>query len=161
MAKKDVVSIDYFGDKERFADLFNVFYFAGEQMIKPEDVREKNRSNSLTQRKDNKIPKSEIVKSSVVNRDIVREIGTWETAVVIATEAQSDIHYAMPVRVRTGDSANYQSQWQELRKEHNKKKDLEGAEYISGFAVGVWIFAERPRRRGIREICGCTPRCFF
>ena len=38
MAEKDVVSIEYFGDRERFADLFNIFYFAGAQMIKPEDV---------------------------------------------------------------------------------------------------------------------------
>ena len=38
MAEKDVVSIDYFGDRERFTDLFNIFYFAGAQMIKPEDV---------------------------------------------------------------------------------------------------------------------------
>ena len=73
MSEKDVASIDYFEDNERFADLYNVYYFAGEQIIKPEDVHERNRSNSLINRERNHTQKKKNNKSIVVSRDITRE----------------------------------------------------------------------------------------
>lgn len=134
MAEKDVISIDYFEDNERFADLYNVYYFAGEQVIKPEDVHERNRSNALINREKNTTPKKKNNKSIVVSRDITRELNTWTTSVVIATEMQSGIHYAMPVRVMTGDGTKYHSQWRNIAREHEKKKDLDGDEFISKFS---------------------------
>ena len=134
MSEKDVASIDYFEDNERFADLYNVYYFAGAQIIKPEDVHERNRSNALINREKNHTQKKKNNKSIVVSRDITRELGTWTTSVVIATEMQSGVHYAMPVRVMTGDGANYHSQWRKIEREHKKQKDVEGDEFISGFS---------------------------
>ncbi len=49
-------------------------------------------------------------------------------------EEQTDIHYAMPVRVMDAEAAIYQKQWKKKQAEHKKKKDLEGAEFLSGFA---------------------------
>ena len=52
---------------------------------------------------------------------------------LFAIEEQSDIHYAMPLKVLNGDAAFYDKQWSGIRREHKRKKDLSGAEYISGF----------------------------
>ena len=40
----------------------------------------------------------------------------------------------MPLRHMLYDSLQYYSQWQGLKREHRKKKDLCGAEYLSGFS---------------------------
>ena len=39
----------------------------------------------------------------------------------------------MPLKVLNGDAALYDKQWSGIRREHKRKKDLSGAEYISGF----------------------------
>ena len=52
---------------------------------------------------------------------------------LFAIEEQSDIHYAMPLKVLDGDAAFYDKQWNGIRREHQRKKDLSGAEYLSGF----------------------------
>lgn len=49
-------------------------------------------------------------------------------------ENQNDIHHAMPVRVMSGDSANYHNQWRRIQKAHRDNKELCGAEYLSGFS---------------------------
>lgn len=43
MQEKDVISVEYFEEPERFADLVNGYVFSGEQVVKPESVRELNR----------------------------------------------------------------------------------------------------------------------
>ena len=53
---------------------------------------------------------------------------------LVAIEEQSDVHYAMPLRVMNADCAMYDRQWREIRKEHAEKKDVAGAEYLSGFS---------------------------
>ena len=46
MQEKDIVSMEYFEDPARFADLLNGFLFRGKQIIKPEEVKEANRFRS-------------------------------------------------------------------------------------------------------------------
>lgn len=38
--EKDVLSKEYIGTRERFADIINGFFFHGEQVIRPEDILE-------------------------------------------------------------------------------------------------------------------------
>lgn len=42
--EKDICTIEYFEDEERFADIINAEIFGGEQYIIPDDIQEKNRS---------------------------------------------------------------------------------------------------------------------
>lgn len=42
--EKDVMTKEYFGDRSRFADLMNVFYFQGKAVIRPEDVERASKS---------------------------------------------------------------------------------------------------------------------
>lgn len=128
MQEKDVVSIEYFEEPERFADLLNGYVFEGEQVIKPEDVKEMNRVITKTQKQGQRI------KSKIIIRDIMRKVGIDMQVMLIALENQTDIHYAMPIRVMDADAAVYHRQWKAKQAEHEKKKDLSGEEFLSGFA---------------------------
>lgn len=47
---------------------------------------------------------------------------------------QSEIHYAMPVRIMGYDFSEYKKQLMDIQKMHREKKDLSGAEFLSGFS---------------------------
>ncbi|MEE1031416.1 MAG: Rpn family recombination-promoting nuclease/putative transposase [Ruminococcus sp.] len=128
MQEQDVTAIEYFEDKARLADLLNVAIFEGNQLIKEEDIQEKNRSDSLILRNGEK------KNYRVISRDIVRKVKMRMKIVIVAIENQSEVHYAMPVRVMSGDCSNYHSQWRKIAKQHKEKKDLQGAEFLSGFS---------------------------
>jgi len=71
-------------------------------------------------------------------RDILRlctiRHSRYATLVLLGIEEQSDINYAMPVRDYLYDALNYADQVESIRKKHNEKGDLKGAEFISGFS---------------------------
>ena len=54
---------------------------------------------------------------------------------IYGIEAQSEIHYAMPVRSMLYDAMNYASQVSEIAAEHRKEGDhgISGGEFLSGF----------------------------
>ena len=128
MHEEDVCSVDYFRDEERFADIINGGIFQGEQIIKPEDIQEKDRSVFI------KWKRNGMRRMRTLYRDVVRLVNMRMQVVVIALESQDKIHYAMPVRVMTEDSGSYYEQWKKIAKIHHRKKDLQGAEFLSGFA---------------------------
>lgn len=131
MGKKDIVSIEYFKDNKRFADLVNGFLYHGEQMIKPEEVKKENRSWVKKNEKD----ETDTKVYQALYRDLVRMIGSDLQVMLIAIEEQSAVHYAMPVRIMNADSAMYDSQWREIAKKHRESKDLTDTdEFISGFS---------------------------
>ena len=47
MGKSNIAIKQFFRDKERFADLFNGYVFQGEQIVKPEDLEEKDSESSI------------------------------------------------------------------------------------------------------------------
>lgn len=130
MQKQNVISIDYLENPARFADLLNGYVYHGKELVKPEDVRELNSSMARISGKD----KGRQMNAQVVTADIVREISGKMKAVIVALENQTDIHYAMPVRVMNLESINYHGQWRRVAKRHQEEGDLSGAEYLSGFS---------------------------
>lgn len=165
MGKKDVSSNEYFKDPARYADILNTFYFFGEQIVLPEHVRQRAEKDSIILDNSN----ANVI---TVNRDIVKDVGVMMNTTIIALENQSDIHYAMPVRVMAGDAAVYHSQWRLLAKKHYDKQDLESDEYLSGIKKGeklipastlVVYFGEEPwdGPRSLKEMLaieGLPPR---
>lgn len=131
MHKKDVISIDYLEEPARFADLINGYVYQGKELIKPEDIRELNRSVTKISKNDKELNR---FRAQVITADIVREVYVNMAVAIVALENQADIHYAMPVRVMNLESANYQRQWRKKRKYHAEAKDLSGAEFLSGFS---------------------------
>lgn len=48
MQKEDAISIEYLEEPARFADLINGFIYHGRELLRPEDISEKNRSRART-----------------------------------------------------------------------------------------------------------------
>ena len=129
MGKKDIISIEYFEDAKRFADLINGYVYEGEEVVLPENIRKENRSwTKKTESSDGKEKEFQIL-----YRDLVREIHTELQITLVCLEEQSKVHYAMPVRVMSADGAMYDRQWRDIEKMHRDKKDVKDAEYLSGF----------------------------
>ncbi len=125
MSKLDVSTNQYLEDPKRIADLLNVSTLHGKRLFLPENIRIRDSKNYLPNKNG---------KTIVINRDIVCDADVQMKITIIALENQSDIHYAMPVRVMSGDSANYHNQWSKIKKDHLEAKDLKGAEFVSGFS---------------------------
>ena len=125
--KKDRVSKIYFEDKARFADLLNGFVFHGKAVLQADNIHERKREVTFPEGNKKK-------KYIEVTRDIVNEVKVQATVVMAAIENQSDIHYAMPVRVMAGDCGTYYEQWKKTAQLHSEQKDLTGAEFLSGFS---------------------------
>ncbi|MBQ8815359.1 MAG: hypothetical protein IJZ85_12790 [Lachnospiraceae bacterium] len=126
MQEKDVVTIEYFEDPIRFADLINGFVFHGEQRVAPEDITELNRVITKIWRK------SGWLRAQMLIRDLARQVRIRVGAVMIAVENQSDIHYAMPIRIMNADGATYEAQWKKLKRKHRLERRLKKGEFLSG-----------------------------
>lgn len=131
MQKQDVMAIHYFESPARFADLINGYVYHGEKRIHPEDVREVNRSVARIAARDKR---GKEIQTQVITADVVREVSCNMRVAIVALESQTDIHYAMPIRVMNLESAYYHKQWGAARKRHREDKDLSGAEFLSGYA---------------------------
>ena len=127
MQEKNVVTIDYLGDPERFADFLNALWFSGNRILTSDNIRECKADSSRIWKDADTLHTSEIF------RDLTREVSLGTHTLLVALEAQSDIHYAMPVRVINGDSMQYHEQWRRIRNRHRQRRDLRGAGYLSGF----------------------------
>ena len=128
MGKKDVVSKIYLGAADRIADLLNNELFEGGSAVAASDIMELDSTAASTLKEEDNI-----VNVRVVAKDLVRKVRFGIQVMLFAIEEQSDIHYAMPLKVLNGDAALYDKQWSGIRREHKRKKDLSGAEYLSGF----------------------------
>lgn len=131
MGRPNVVTKKYMQDNARFADVCNFYLFGGKQIIKPEDLKERDITELA-------LPKDLGNKKAVEKfRDILRgcciKTADGVTYLVIGIENQADIHYAMVVRNMLYDALNYSSQVDSCAKEHRRKKDISDEEFLSGF----------------------------
>ena len=130
MGKKDVTVARYFEDRERYADLLNVYIFGGAQTVKKEDIIEKDaRVAGIFGRAENFKKRLFVQKF----RDAVRRVVFGTEIVVVGLEHQAEVHYAMPVRIMVEDALEYDNQLQKIQKRHRRRRDLKGAEYLGGF----------------------------
>ena len=133
MQSENVVSISYFENPSRFADLLNGYVYQGKEMVSAEEISEVNASVARIAG-EGSAGKRRSVSAQVITADIVRKVGCGMRVALVALENQTDIHYAMPVRVMNAESVQYHKQWRESAKLHRSRKDLQGAEFLSGFA---------------------------
>lgn len=128
MAEKDIFSNEYFDDKERFADLLNGYLLNGQNVIQAEDLTESNSYVARIQKINND------ANTQTMLRDVVKTLQVGMKIMLIVLQNQSDIHYAMPVRLMNEEAAGYHKQWRAIAKKHKKAHDLKKDEYISGFS---------------------------
>jgi len=132
MGKQNIVTKHYMQDNARFADICNYYLFDGQQVIKPENLAEKDVTELA-------LPKGlESAETVEKIRDILKgccvKTADGVTYLIIGIENQNDTHYAMVVRNMLYDALNYSSQVEKIAKQHRKDKDLRKAEFLSGFA---------------------------
>jgi len=118
MSTKDTVTKYFMRDKATFADVFNFLIYDGKSIINPEALRELDSAVVVVPYgKDGKpIPKQ-------MARDLLKLMTIMEDGeaiyVALGIENQSQIHYAMPVRIMFYDAAYY------VRKSRKRRQNIE------------------------------------
>ena len=141
MGVKDTITKDYMEDPYIFADVFNYWIYAGQEVIKPEKLHSLDPTEIA-------IPYGSKWAVTPVQkyRDKLKYLSamTDHSAVylLLGLEIQSEIHYAMPVKVMVYDALQYSEQVQKIVSRHSATgKNNKGAdtaytdadEYLSGF----------------------------
>ncbi|MBQ6342579.1 MAG: Rpn family recombination-promoting nuclease/putative transposase [Anaerolineaceae bacterium] len=134
MGKIDDVTKEYMSHNEIFADAFNFFLYGGRQVIKPENLLERDITEIA-------IPFGNQTADSVQRyRDVLKALRIMEDEnavyVLLGAELQANIHYAIPARNMLYDAINYVQQISIISRAHqNDSNDgLKGDEYLSRFA---------------------------
>ena len=135
MGTKDSKAKEYLSDNTRFSEICNYVLFDGDKVIKPEDLKECDTTEVLSVFG---IDKKQIVKQKW--RDLLKSVSVKHTGqmyvILIGAEAQTDIHYAMPVKTMIYDALNYGEQVNEAKKCHRKNRDYRSSdEFLSGFTL--------------------------
>ena len=132
MAKEDELLTRYLSDNERYADLINGVSFNGRQVVKAEDLLERDTKTGYHKR-----TKAAFGKHNTKYRDLFRKTSFGANFMVIGVENQKQVHYLMPMRCMEYDLKEYQRQVAEQKKDFNNasddNKNKTGAEFLSGF----------------------------
>jgi hypothetical protein len=129
MGKSDTALVTWFGNKKRFADLYNGSVFQGEQVVEAEQLEaEQTSTKELVEGREG------ILRDVERNRDIVMKWNDGMNLVLLACENQDKIHYAMPVRTMLYDGLSYAEQIRELRTKNKVKKNKGADEFLSGIS---------------------------
>ena len=135
MGKADAAAKECFSDNVRFADLCNAVLFAGEQVVKAEHLTEQDSTEVLSifgeDSQQIHVQKwRDLLKNAVVKKD------DHVCFVLFGVEAQTSVHYAMPVRNMIYDALNYGYQVKSLAQKHKREKDTKTrGEFLSGFTT--------------------------
>ncbi|MBQ4514214.1 MAG: hypothetical protein II969_14560 [Anaerolineaceae bacterium] len=131
MGRADDITKEYVRRNYIFADLFNFFLYNGEEVIKPEHLREMDITEialPFGNGKDLSVQKlRDVLKILQVMKD------DEAIFVLLGTELQTDIHYAMPPKNMLYDAIKYVEQVSTIARVHKEKRDLSGDAFLSGF----------------------------
>lgn len=128
-AKKKVVAKQYFSDCRRFAEICNHGLFCGETVLQAEKLKEMDsEEQAVTGVSTDNL---EVVWK---NRDILKQYEDGTLFMIVGIESQTDVHYCMPLRNLLYDALSYEEQRIDIYRDHKRKKDLRGPEYVGGFS---------------------------
>ena len=131
MGRADDITKEYVRRNDIFADLFNFFLYNGKKVIKPENLREMDITEIA-------LPFGNGKDSSVQKlRDVLKILRVMEDDeaiyVLLGTELQAVIHYAMPPKNMLYDAIKYVDQINTIARAHKDKRDINGDAFLSGF----------------------------
>ena len=143
MGKTDAKTNEYMSDAGRFADLFNFFLYDGEQVIRPENLKEMDRTALALPFGDGAKP-SEVIQKY---RDLLRLLSAMSDSnaayLLLGLENQSEASNAMPAKNMLYDAAEYVRQVEasarshrEHAKNHPGESRVSPGEFLSGFHKG-------------------------
>lgn len=127
--EEDIVVNAYFSDNARFADLINGLVFKGKQVVKEEDLEERDTQTGIWQVWDKKEG------SKKRYRDLLRRTSFGVSFGIIGLENQKEVHYLMPLRAMEYDVGEYRKQAVYMEKRVKKQSSGPG-EFLSGFGRG-------------------------
>ncbi len=139
MGVQDTSTKDYLSDADVFADAVNYYLYGGETVVKPTSLRPLD-SNLLLHvfgHGDKEAMNKGRDKEVERYRDVVRQWTFMEddtcAYVIFGIEAQTNVHYGMPIRSILSDALQYAAQAEELRVLHRSDGEKESsAEFLSG-----------------------------
>ena len=145
MAARDAIGKRYMSDNAIFADAFNFLLYDGEPVIKPEKLREADTAGiALPYGNNASLP---VQKYRDLKKIWAAKLDDKAVYVLLGSELQSKIHYAMPVKDMLYDAIDYSKQLEDARRSYQKKDDagelsfengdlrikLTSEEFLSGF----------------------------
>lgn len=137
MGIKDIVTKDYTKESNVFADAFNQYIYNGRQIIEPENLKplDTNLTGIPYGVNGSGIPTQRF-------RDVLKSVTAMEDGdrvyLLLAIEAQSEVHHAMPVRNMVYDALQYAAQVEDAANEGIQKERIEMAKRMlqeGGFSV--------------------------
>ena len=137
MGKGNVAVNQWLQDRDRFADLFNGTLFHGRQVIRPSELEPADRESDMIL-----VDKDRREKDVQRYRDVIMKWKRSAYLAVLACEAQSHVHYAMPVRNMVYDGMTYVEQIRLLWKEHGdgREAEVKKEEFLSKFRKGDKLY---------------------
>ena len=132
MKKEDELLKCYLSDDERYADLINGVSFGGRQVVRAEDLSDRD-----TQTGYHKNTRTVKGKKNTKYRDLFRKASFGANFAVVGVENQTQVHYLMPVRCMEYDVKEYRRQEVEQKRSLKKaveEKGITSAEFLSGFS---------------------------
>lgn len=137
MGNRNSSTISFLKKNAEFADIANLALFQGNPVIKAEHLSELDTSEFIHIMKTNSTIKKE--KPIQRYRDVLKSVKlneqeTYNIRLIVGNEAQSEVHYAMPVRNMLYDALNYTEQVNELAASNHENKNYSNSkEFLSGF----------------------------
>ncbi len=115
MGKENDVILSFLQDNERFAELFNCFYFEGREVIRANDLSEASEVyvSEAGNRRERGGPKI---------RDIKKHLKSGACLKILAIEAQNEVSYIMPWRIMEYDCLEYRNQIQSIQRENSRQE---------------------------------------
>ena len=109
MGQKDLAQNEYFKDKWRFADICNGILFRGKEVIRPEELQEKEADIIFYN------PQEQL------GEIIADTIMMWNGMCInlVGIESQTKVDYSMVFRLMKEEALSYDKQWNEKAKEWN------------------------------------------
>lgn len=108
MGKKDLSGKEFFADRERFAELLNVFFYQGKKAVQAEELERVTRIYPAFHGKGE-------MRRDVFMKDMARNI-------CYGLELETEPDYSMPERVMIYDACEFESQIRETVKSHEKEQ---------------------------------------
>ena len=142
MGKRDTYTKQYIARPLIFADAFNYLLYNGRQVIKPDALKPVDTTEVIVPYGNNaEVPVQKYRDNMKIWAAMQDEKAVY---VLLGSENQSNIHYAMPVKDMLYDSINYAAQIDAARQSYkNFKFDEDGvkisltrSEFLSGFRKG-------------------------
>ncbi len=122
MGNIDICARELLKDRDEFAKAFNMAFFNGRQVVRPENLTDADSASFLANAAFDKDDKGLLRLRDMARNVIFREDGTLRFA-VLGIENQAGIDYGMPLRLLHYDVILYMSQMRDAGDLHRKAGD--------------------------------------